>query len=123
MTSSSPRLFLTGSILSTGGALLCCVASGLCCVVPFVFVLLGISGTWLSRLTALEPYRPIFVVLTLGFLGMAFWRLYRPASLCPPGEVCAVPSVRRRQRIVFWLMAIPILALLAFPWIAPLFLL
>ena len=123
MTSGSPRLFLTGGALSTGGALLCCVVSSLCCVVPFVFVLLGVSGTWLSNLTALEPYRWIFVLLTLGFLGAGFWRLYRPASMCPPGEVCAAPAVRRRQRIVFWLMAVPMLALLAFPWAAPLFLL
>jgi mercuric ion transport protein len=88
-----------------------------------VFVLLGVGGTWLSGLTVLEPYRWIFIVLTLGFLGAGFWRLYRPVSMCPPGEVCAAPAVRRRQRIIFWCMAIPMLALLAFPWIAPLFLL
>ena len=123
MTSTSARLPLMGGILSTGGALLCCVASCLCCVVPFVFAFLGVGGTWLSSLTVLEPYRPIFVGLTLVFLGMGFWRLYRPASMCPPGETCAVPAVRRRQRIIFWLMAIPMLALLAFPWVAPLFLL
>ena len=123
MTSNSMRLPLAGGILSTGGALLCCVASCLCCVVPFVFAFLGIGGTWLSSLTVLEPYRLWFVGLTLVFLGMGAWRLYRPASMCTPGETCAVPSVRRRQRIIFWLMAIPMLALLAFPWIAPLFLL
>ncbi len=123
MTSNSARLPLAGGILSTGGALLCCVASCLCCVVPFVFAFLGIGGTWLSSLTVLEPYRLWFVGLTLVFLGLGFWRLYRPASMCPPGETCAVPAVRRRQRIIFWLMAVPMLALLAFPWIAPLFLL
>ena len=123
MTSNSARLPLAGSILSTGGALLCCVASCLCCVVPFVFAFLGIGGTWLSSLTVLEPYRLWFVGLTLVFLGMGFWRLYRPASMCPPGEPCAAPAVRRRQRIIFWLLTIPMLALLAFPWIAPLFLL
>ena len=123
MTSNSARLPISGSLLSTSGAVLCCIASCLCCVVPFVFALLGVGGTWLSSLTVLEPYRPIFVGLTLVFLGVGAWRLYRPASMCPPGETCAVPSVRRRQRIIFWLMAIPMLALLAFPWIAPLFLL
>lgn len=122
MNSNSARLPMMGGILSTSGALLGCVASSLCCVVPFVFTLLGVSGAWLSSLTALEPYRPLFVGLTLAFLGMGFWRLYRPASMCPPGEACAVPSVRRRQRIIFWLMAIPMLALLVFPWVAPLLL-
>ena len=123
MTSNSLRLPLMGSIASTGAALLFCAASSLCCVVPFVFAFLGVSGTWLSSLTVLEPYRLVFVGLTLVFLGMGFWRLYRPASMCPPGETCAAPAVRRRQRILFWLMALPMLALLAFPWVAPLFLL
>lgn len=123
MTSNSVRLPLAGGILSTGGALLCCVASCLCCVVPFVFAFLGVGGTWLSYLTVLEPYRLWFVGLTLVFLGMGFWRLYRPSSMCPPGETCAAPAVRRRQRIIFWLLTIPMLVLLAFPWIAPLFLL
>jgi mercuric ion transport protein len=122
MNSNSVRLPLMGGILSTSGALVCCVASTLCCVVPFVFALLGVSGVWLSSLTALEPYRPLFVGLTLVFLGMGFWRLYRPASMCRPGEACAVPSVRNRQRLILWLMAIPMLALLAFPWVAPLLL-
>jgi len=60
----------------------------LCCVAPLVLLALGISGAWISRLTALEPYRPIFVGVMLVFLGLAFRQLYIvPANMtcgtCP----------------------------------------
>jgi hypothetical protein len=42
------------------GALAAIVGS-LCCVAPLVLLTLGISGAWISQLTALEPYRPIFI--------------------------------------------------------------
>ena len=35
-----------------------------------------------ARSTALEPYRPIFIGLTLLFLGFAFYRLYLAAPVC-----------------------------------------
>jgi hypothetical protein len=65
---------LVGSILAAFGASICCVG-------PLVLLALGISGAWISSLTALEPYRPIFMGLTLLFLGFAFYRLYLAASL------------------------------------------
>jgi mercuric ion transport protein len=42
---------------------LAAIAGSLCCVAPLVLITLGISGAWISQLTALEPYRPIFIVV------------------------------------------------------------
>jgi mercuric ion transport protein len=52
---------------------------------------------------------------------MAFHRLYARARRCPEGEACSVPSMRHRQRVVFWVVVPAALALMSFPLYAPLF--
>jgi|GEM_PF-758934 len=93
----------------------------LCCVAPLVLLALGIGGTWISSLTALEPYRPVFIGITLLFLFLAFRRLYLLPASCAPGDACALPATRRNQRIIFWLVCVLLIALLAFPYYASLF--
>jgi mercuric transport protein len=46
------------------------------CTLPLVLVSLGISGAWVSNLTALQPFRPVFMGLAVGLLGFAAWRHY-----------------------------------------------
>ena len=100
---------------------LAAIGASLCCVAPLVLVSFGVGGTWLATLTRLEPLRPVFVVLTLGLLTLAWTRLYRRPAVCAPGQACADAAVLRRQRLIFWLVATPLLLLLAFPWYASLF--
>ncbi|HHO68724.1 MAG TPA: mercury transporter MerT [Gammaproteobacteria bacterium] len=106
------------SLLAAG---LAAIGASLCCVGPLVLLALGIGGTWIGSLTALEPYRPIFIGVTLLFLFLAFRQLYLVPAACAPGGNCAVPVVRRRQRIAFWVVTVVLLALLAFPWYGTLF--
>lgn len=110
----------------SGGASL--VAAGLagitasvCCLGPLVLLALGVGGAWVANLTALEPYRPVFIGAALLFLGLAFRKLYLVPATCAPGEACAAPAGRTRQRLVFWLVAVLLIALLAFPWYASVF--
>lgn len=56
------RLVAVGGIL---GAL----AASSCCIVPLVLFGLGIGGAWIGNLTALAPYKPLFVAATAGVLG------------------------------------------------------
>jgi mercuric ion transport protein len=86
-----------------------------------VLVALGVSGAWNVNLTALEPYRPLFLGAALVAMYFAWRRIFRPAQDCQPGEVCAVPQVRRAYRIVFWIVAAVVLVALAFPYVLPLF--
>lgn len=95
--------------------------ASLCCVAPLVLVTAGIGGAWISMLTQLEPLRPAFMGAALLLLGLAWHRLYRQPAVCEPGQLCADPAVQKRQRIIFWLAAIPLLLLLSFPWYASLF--
>jgi mercuric ion transport protein len=97
------------------------IGASLCCVAPLVLLTLGIGGTWIATLTELEPYRPLFIGLTLLFLGLAFRRLYLDPQVCAPGTPCADPRTVTRQRLTFWTVALPLLGLLAVPWFAPLF--
>jgi len=94
-----------------------------CCVLPLVLVALGLGlgGAWLSTLAALEPLRPLLVVVTLSLLGLAGWRLYHTPPSCEQAEACVAEEVRGRQRMMFWLVSAAIVALLSFPQYAPLF--
>ena len=38
-----------------------------------------------------------------------------------PGEVCAVPQVRRTYRWIFWIVAALVLVAFAFPYVVPYF--
>jgi mercuric ion transport protein len=92
------------------------IGASLCCIGPLVLLALGIGGTWISSLVALEPYRPIFITITLVFLFLAFRKLYLLPRQCAPDEVCAIPSVLRNQRIIFWIVSLILIALLTFPY-------
>ena len=100
--------------------ILAAIGASLCCLGPLVLLALGISGAWISNLTALEPYRPIFVGLTLLFLGLAFRKIYLVPKACVPGTARADPRTAKRQRITFWSVSILLVALLAAPSIIPL---
>jgi mercuric ion transport protein len=82
--------------------------------------MLGVGGAWGSRLTALEPLQPLFIAAALAFFASAFTRLHLRSEVCAAGEVCAVPAVRRRQRVIFWVVALAAAALMTFPLYAPL---
>lgn len=100
---------------------LAAVGASVCCVGPLVLLALGIGGTWVGSLTAMEPYRPYFMGLTLLFLGQAFRKLYLVPQVCTPGTPCADPRTIKRQRLVFWIVTVLVVGLLAVPRLAPLF--
>jgi len=112
------KLSTTGTLIAGGAA---AIGASLCCVAPLVLLALGIGGAWIASLTALEPYRPIFVGLTLLFLGVAFRRLYLAPQACEVGSLCADPRVLKRQRLTFWTVALPLFGLISTPWVAPFF--
>ncbi len=108
------------------GALFAGVIAGItasaCCLGPLVLLMLGISGSWISNLTAMEPYRSIFIGITLLFLGLAFRKLYLVPQSCTVDAPCAQPASLRKQRTIFWLVTAVVAAMVTFPWYAPLFL-
>ncbi len=95
------------------------VGASICCVGPLLLLALGVSGAWIGSLTELEPYRPYLIGLTMVFLGLSFRELYLVPQACAAGTLCADPRSLRRQRLVFWVVCLLLLALIAVPWVAP----
>ena len=100
-TSSEPK-GRTG-LLAAGGLIGGVLASS-CCVLPLVFVSLGISGAWIGQLTALSPYQPYFLIAALALLGAGFWQAYwRKPEVCVPNSVCAKPRSGAVAKYVLWI--------------------
>src|SRR5712691_9188889 len=105
------------------GGILGAIAASSCCILPLVLFTLGISGAWIGNLTALAPYQPIFLVMTAGFLGFGFWRVYRRPKVvaCADGS-CARPVSNRIVKSALWTAPVLVLAALSFPYVAPIIL-
>ena len=103
------------------GALLAAIGASVCCVGPLLLLSLGIGGAWMSTLTSMETVRPVFLILTLIFIGLGYRKLYLIPESCEEGEACTSPDVKQKQRMIFWTGSGLILLLLAFPWYAPIF--
>ena len=115
----------TGSDRTGSGALLvgglAAILASTCCLGPLILVALGLSGAWIGNLTLLEPYRPFFIGGALVALFFAGRRIFRPEQACEPGEVCAVPRVRRVYKIIFGIVSALVFIALVYPYMAKFF--
>lgn len=105
-----------------GGAI-AAVAASLCCIGPLVLVTVGIGGAWVASLSALEPYRPLFLGIAILSLFFAYRKIYRmpAAESCVPGSLCAMSQTNRLYKVLFWGVAALILIALTSSYFAPLF--
>jgi mercuric ion transport protein len=96
--------------LAVAGGVLGALAALSCCVAPLVLFTLGIGGTWISNLTALELYQPIFFAATAGFLGVGYYLVYlRPKVVCIDGT-CTRSLPGRIIKAVLWAATVLVLA-------------
>lgn len=100
---------------------LAAIGASLCCLGTLILLSLGIGGAWISGLTALQPFRPLFVAAALLLIALAFRKLYLTPQVCEPTSACHAASIIKQQRLTFWVVSLLSLGLMAGPWIAPLF--
>jgi len=101
------------------GVIIAAIAASVCCVGPLLLLGLGIGGAWVGNLTALEPFRPYLMTLTLLVLAYAFYKIYKPkAEVCVPGSYCANPKSDKINKITLWISTVFVIGLLATPNIA-----
>lgn len=91
------------------------IAGSVCCVGPLALVMAGVGGTWISNLTALQSWSPVFAGVAALAFGYAAYKLFYVPKVCAPGTPCADPRTLRNQRIVFLIAAPLVTALLSFP--------
>lgn len=101
--------------------MLSAVGASACCVTPLILSGLGIGGSWLGSLSLLEPYRPVFIIVTLLILTVAFRRVYLTPRACGPDSSPSQPAGVKLQKIAFWIVSALALCLIALPWFTPLF--
>ena len=105
------------------GGILGALAASSCCIVPLVLFSLGIGGAWIGNLTALAPYKPLFVTGTDASSATATTSSTgshsEPAPTAPPVHA-PIPS--RLVQIALWTATVLVAAAFAFDYVAPLLL-
>ncbi|RME66406.1 MAG: mercury transporter MerT [Alphaproteobacteria bacterium] len=108
--------------LLAGASVLGAIIASSCCVVPLLFVMLGIGGAWMSNLTALEPYKPYSIGVTAVLLGLGYWHVYfKPKKACEAGSYCANPTSGRITKAALWIATVIVLLAATVNVWAPLF--
>ncbi len=113
MSTQSPSN--AGTNWSMSAALGAAVAASACCTIPLALVSLGVGGAWIGSLTALEPYRWLFIPLAVGALGYAGyneWALSRR-----PDCECETIFSSRTRRALLGVGTLAVLALVVSPWL------
>jgi mercuric ion transport protein len=116
-TNLSNRATGHGALL-TGG--LAAILASTCCLGTLLLVMLGFSGAWIGNLTALEPYRPIFIGVAVTSLLFASWQIWGTA-VCASGKACASPRAARFYKLLFGVVTVLVLIALGYPYVAPFF--
>lgn len=114
--------------LLAGGSVIGAILASSCCILPLALLSLGIGGAWMSNLTALEPYQPYFLIATVVMLGAGFYNVYRKpknacsADACGTDGYCVTPLAARVIKVALRSATALVVLVLAWPYVAPLFL-
>jgi len=120
MLLKSVAYFIPNSI----GAVVTLLAAS-CCVGPTIFVVFGASIGSLGFLGALEPYRPIFLLIGYMAIGYSLYKLYlkdyfkekilkKPRIQC----VCEEPAwINKFSKVTTWVAFVLLVVVTVYPYI------
>ena len=91
------------------------VAASVCCIGPVVAVTVGASAVT-AIAVRFEPFRPVFLTITVALICFAFYRVYRPSPSDCAAESTCPPSANRRAKLLVWLVAAVVLVFVMFPY-------
>ena len=89
------------------------MASSLCCIIPFLAIVAGIFGG-ATTLDFIAPYRPYFILITAGILGIGFYKVYRPQKQESLKPCCVADAETKSSRNKRFLWTIAIISTLMF---------
>lgn len=106
--------------LLSAGSVLAAMGASACCVVPLVFLSLGVGGAWLGNFNALYPYKPYLIGAALTLLAARYVRLYgKRRACCDDGKVIPTRFSTRFNKAALWVSTALIAAAIALPYLAP----
>ena len=74
-----------------------------CCLLPFVFISLGVTSAWVGTLDRLAPFKWFFVIATMALLGYGFYVAYfRSKPVCASGPECQTCAPSTLMRVGLW---------------------
>lgn len=95
-------------------AVIAAVSSTLCCIAPLIYLLFGVSSSWLIELSEFDYLRIPMLILSLSTFGYGFWLLVGSKKV-----ICTKYLSRRMLLILYWVMFLIILFLLFYPTLLP----
>jgi copper chaperone CopZ len=102
-----------------GASLLAAAAASLCCTLPLIAAIAGISVAGVSGFFA--AWRPYLLAATAVLLVSGFYFSYRKPKQAPcvPGAACELPRAGRYGRLGLWLATVFVVLFAAFPYYSP----
>lgn len=102
------------SVTTITGTISAAILASSCCLGPLILAGLGIGS--IGIFSSLEKYRPLFMIITFAFIGMAFYLAYRKKK---SEECCDINKVKmdRIKKVSLWVISVIAVCLLLFPYI------
>ena len=96
-----------------GGSIVSGLLASACCIGPLFFSLLGLGSVGVAA--TLEKWRPLFMAVTFGFLGLAFYFTYRKKAVTCEDGSCQVKTAGKARKITLWIVAFLAVAFAFYP--------
>jgi mercuric ion transport protein len=97
-----------------GASALTAIVASLCCILPLLAALLGLSGV--AAASAFAKWRPVFLLATVVLLGLGWYLTYRkPKEACTEGAACATKPVAKWNKVVLWAATAMVVIMATFP--------
>ncbi|WP_439259092.1 mercuric transporter MerT family protein [Lonepinella sp. BR2930] len=95
-------------------AVVAAVTSSLCCIAPLIYLLFGVSSSWLIELNQLDYLRIPMLILSLTAFSYGFWLLVFSKKI-----ICTKYLSRKTLLWCYWVLFVLIIFLLSYPTLLP----
>lgn len=103
-------------------AVLSVLISRLCCIVPFIAILSGMTGG-ATMFSFLEPIRPLLILFSVSILAFGFYQEYKSKNSATMKPCCQINAKKKskRNRQFLWATTVISILLFSFPFYSQLF--
>lgn len=103
-------------------ALVTVLISRLCCIIPFVAIVSGLTGG-ATMFSFLESWQPLLVTVSISILALGFYQEYKPKKIDKMRTCCKANAVKKSKcnRRFLWTTTFISILLFSFPFYSHLF--